>query len=77
MTTKGSEGQDGGLNKKTAATIRQLRRQSTVDKMLPQQQQQHQQQASQGQSQLGGKVAKALEKAEARRIKRMNRQSQV
>ncbi|XP_031554688.1 cilia- and flagella-associated protein 44-like isoform X2 [Actinia tenebrosa] len=73
-TGKGQEGQDGGTNKKSA--VRQMRRQSTAEKMLPQQQQQLQQQAAQGQSQLGGKVAKALEKAEARRIKRMNRQAQ-
>ena len=55
-----------------------VKRRSTQDKLPVQQQvQQQQQQVPQVQSQLGGKVAKALEKAEARKQKRLARQAQV
>lgn len=45
---------------------------------MGEQQQQHSQESQQlGHSQLGVKIAKELEKAEERRIKRLNRQTQV
>ncbi|XP_048588414.1 cilia- and flagella-associated protein 44-like isoform X2 [Nematostella vectensis] len=75
-TSKTAEGGEGVGGKKATSTFRaaQMKRQSTVDKLMGQQKQQ--QQPGGGQSQLGGKVAKALEKAEARRQKRLARQAQ-
>lgn len=79
--SRGGDGADGmsvkkGFGLKSAGMKRRLTQEKLAMQQQAQQQQQ-QQQAPPAQSQLGGKVAKALEKAEARKKKRLARQAQV
>ena len=79
---RGAESAEGMSGKKGFGLLAKaagFRRRSTQEKIAAQQQaqQQQQQQVPSIQSQLGGKVAKALEKAEARKRKRLARQAQV